>query len=140
MHWRRVDPVQAVDALLLIGDEASARLDAALLAKPAFARSLPFAVGVDWAALFGRPLQGEDQPVLPRIAGAIPLYRAQPGWWFPVGSALDVPDSAQAELLKDFARHAGWAPPVIIVPRFGSRSFSCDVDAYPVHLRDPVSV
>lgn len=136
MHWRRVDPVQAVDALLLTGEDAGERLADSLAGKPAFVRGLPVAVGENWAAIFARPLPGEDQPALPRLPMACPLYRAQPGWWFAVGSELAAPPAVQAELLQHFAGEAGLAPPLIIVPRFGDAQTSRDVDLYQIYWHE----
>lgn len=140
MHWRRVDRVQAVGALLLTGAEAPERLAESLAGKPAFLRDLPQAIGEDWAALFARPLPGEEQPMLPRLPGALALYEARPGWWFPVGSELAVPQGVQDELLQAFAQNTGLAPPLIVVPSFGDAETSRDVDVFEVHLRVPAKV
>lgn len=140
MHWRRVDRVQAVGALLLTGTEAPRRLAEGLAGKPAFMRDLPTAIGENWAALFARPLPGEEQPALPRLPGARALYQARPGWWFPVGSELAVPQGVQDELLRAFAVRSGLAPPLIVVPRFGDAETSRDVDVYQVHLRKMAEV
>lgn len=140
MRWRRVDPVHAVDALLLIGTEAPRRLAEGLAGKPAFMRGLPTAIGENWAALFARPLPDEELPALPRLPGARALYQALPGWWFPVGSELSVPQGLQAELLRAFASVSSLAPPLIVVPRFGDAETSRDVDVYQVHLRETAEV
>lgn len=136
MHWRRVDRVQAVGALLLTGTDAPARLTEALAGKPAFLRDLPRAMGEGWAALFARALPGEEQPALLRLPGALALYEARPGWWFAVGSELAVPPGVQDELLRAFGQSVGLAPPLIVVPRFDDAELSRDVDVYPVQLRD----
>ncbi len=139
MRWRQVDPVQPVDALLIVGEDAPRRLIDSLANKPAFLRNLPMAIGEDWAALFARPLPEEDQPALPRLLGSCPLYQALPGWWFPVGSALSTPSVVQPDLLHAMAREARISPPIIVVPEFGPSELSRDVDLYPVYLRETVA-
>ena len=134
MHWRQDDPVQGVDALLLTGVGAAERLRAALDRRAEFVRNLPVASGAGWAAIFARAMPGENDTMLPRLDGARPLYSAGEGWWFPVGTELAVPPHAQATLLRHFAKISGFSPPVIVVPRFGNRPTSGDVDVYPVFL------
>ncbi|MDQ0465007.1 hypothetical protein QO010_002791 [Caulobacter ginsengisoli] len=116
MRWVRTDPVQTVGAVLVRGPGAVEGLNRAMAGKPAALRSLPFARGEDWAALFARP-DGENEPVLPRLAGAVPLYEALPGWWLPVGWALAAPDHVQPVLWQAIGEHYGLAPPAIVVPR-----------------------
>ena len=137
MHWRQVDPVHVVGALLLTGAGALERLFAALAGKSAFIRGLPVASGADWAAIFAHTLPGEgDEAMLPRLKGALPLYQAGGEWWFPVGAELAVPAYARHALLQHFAEISGFCPPAIIVPRFDAGPLSRDVDVYPILLSE----
>lgn len=135
MDWHKVDPVQEVTALLLTVPEAAQQLDALLAGKPQFLRQLPRANGEGWAAVFARPIAGENAPMLPNIPRALALYEVQAGWWFPTGTRLDVPDTARGELLQAFASDAGFVPPAIVVPRFDGETRSRMVDVYPVEPR-----
>ena len=132
MRWINIDPIQAVDALLLTGDGAADRLDAALSQKPSFARTLPKAQGEGWAAVFARTLPGEREAMIPSIGGALPLYEAERGWYFPVGLQLDAPADMVPELLQYLAEEADLRPPAILTPRDDGR-----IDAYPVRLFHP---
>ncbi|WP_299192130.1 hypothetical protein [uncultured Erythrobacter sp.] len=111
-------------------------METALEGKSPLIRSLPAARGDGWAAIFAGTLPGTSDPIVPRIAGALSLYQAQPGWYFPVGSELAVPDDMKAQLLGRLAQETGFRSPAIIVPRFAAEeAVSSEVDIYPVHLR-----
>ena len=141
MRWEIVDPIQPIDAMLVRGSEAAAKLAAAMEGKAAFQRGLPIALGEGWAALFARPLPGESEAMAPRIDDAICLFEAQKGWFFPVGCALAVPDDLANDLLQRVASEAGVPPPAIIVPRFGEgQKVSSAVDIYPVRLQSQETV
>lgn len=140
MHWHRVDPVQAVDALLLEGADAPVRLAALLASKPPAVRDLPVAFGEDWAAIFAQPVLDESERILPRITGAQALYRAAEGWWFPVGCELAIPRHAQAELLAHFAQVRDLAPPLIAIPRFGPDGLAVSADILPIRRLAPLAV
>lgn len=138
MRWRRTDAVQEVDALLLTGADAAERLHATLGRRPALYGALTFVAGADWAALFAAPMVEEREAVLPRVAGTTALYRAAPGWWFPVGTALAVPDHAREDLLAALAAREGiGSARVIAIPSFAGET-SAEVDLY--HARDAVPV
>lgn len=128
MRWRRADPVQTVGALLLRGPGAARRLDEGMAGKPAALRALPVARGQDWAALFARPA-GEGEAILPRLAGALPLHEASPGWWLPVGWLLAAPAHVQPDLWRAMALHYGVAPPAVVVPRAEDES-AASADLY----------
>ncbi|WP_206244073.1 hypothetical protein [Novosphingobium terrae] len=132
MRWLRVAPLQTVDGLLLTGGDARDRLAQALAGKPRAIRMLPFASGAGWAALFARPLEPDGEPVLPRIADAMPLYRATDGWWFPVGWALNVPAHALGEVLAHLAAAHDLALPAIAVPRAPDDAECGACDLYPI--------
>jgi hypothetical protein len=117
MRWCRTDPVQEVDALIMTGDGARELLISAMARKSAPFQALAVVHGTRWAALFAASPEAGTDPVLPRLAGATPLYRAHPDWWFPVGMRLDVPDHVHDALLVAFAEHHGFAPPAIVLPR-----------------------
>ncbi len=135
MQWRKVEPVHAVNALLLTGDDASASMKLELSEKPAFLRGLPTAHGDGWAAVFAGSLPQEREAMVPRIKDARPLYEAESGWFLPVGCEFAVPDDLKTELLERLARQTGFRPPVIIVPRFDAQdTISSTLDAYPVRL------
>lgn len=130
MHWRRADPVQEVDALILTGADAPRRLAEALAGKPAAFQALKMVRGAEWAAIFAGELDGV--PVLPRVAGAIALYRVAPGWWLPVGVAVEAPAHAQGALFAALGDWFGVVAPAILVPRFADGDVTDAADAYPV--------
>ncbi len=110
MRWIRTDPVQTVGAVLVRGPGAVEGLNRAMNGKPAALRALPFARGEDWAVLFAQ------DGALPRLAEAMPLYEASPGWWLPVGWALAAPDHMQPALWQAIGEHYGLTPPAIVAP------------------------
>jgi hypothetical protein len=136
MRWRRADKVQEIGALIVTGSSAAERLAAAMAGKSAYFQALVVAHGAGWAAVFAAPLEGETERVLPRIAAATPLYEAAKGWWFPVGTALDVPEHLLTALLAAFADHRRIVLPAIVVPRF-SGEVASEADVYLV--RDSVA-
>jgi hypothetical protein len=93
----------------------------------------PLFGGPGWAALFARPLEPDGEPVLPRIADAMPLYRAIEGWWFPVGWALNVPDHALGAVMAHLAAAHDLTLPAIVVPRSSGDEESGACDLYPIH-------
>lgn len=115
MRWTRADPVQTVGGLLLRGPGAAQRLSQDMAGKPAALRALPFTHGEGWAAIFARP-DGREEPVLPRLAGALPLYEAAAGWWLPVGWVMAAPAHVQPDLWRAMARHYGVSPPAVVAP------------------------
>lgn len=131
MRWYRTDPVQEVGALLLTGAQADARLAAALARRAGTLDALRVAHGLDWAVVFGAPLAGEADLLLPWLADAIGLYMAAKDWWFPVGSWLDVPEQHRLAVLQALADVNGIAPPAIVLPRFVGE-VSTEVDLYPI--------
>lgn len=139
MKWRRVEPVQSVDALLINEADAPAHMAMKLASKPEAIRTLPVVLGEHWAAIFARPQPGESEGILPHLTGATALYRVAEGWWFPVGCALDVPEHAFAELLVCFAKERNFKPPVIIVPQFGPDDLARSADVYLVHRPTPLT-
>jgi hypothetical protein len=133
MFWRRTDPVQDVGALFVHGDGAAERLAAALGARLAVLGGLLVAHGEGWATVFAAPFGEERHGVLPRLRGALPLYDAGRGWWFPVGTAIDVPDHVRELLIGALATRYAIDPPAILIPRFTSEiGRSAEADAYVV--------
>lgn len=130
MRWQGVEPVQTVDGLLIRQADALAKLRAVLLARPAAIRQLPVAGGDGWAVVLARPGDEPDAGDLPFIKGARALYRAAPGWWFPVGLALDVPAHALAEVLGDFTRARALPRSLVAAPASFDQSQGFDI--YPV--------
>jgi hypothetical protein len=136
MRWRRADKVQEIGALIVTGSGAAERLAAAMAGKSHLLQALKVEHGAGWAMVLAAPLEGESERMLPRIAGAIPLYEAAKGWWFPVGVALDVPDHLHAALLAAFAAEHRIQLPAVVVPRFvGDTAGGADVFL----VRDPVA-
>ena len=125
MRWRRVDPVQPVAALFVSGEVAVAQAEAALATKSALFQTMKQVRGADWLVWFATRLpsdDGEAEAILPSVPGMQPLYEDAPGWWLPVGMALDVPDTLSAELRTALcvARHV--KPPFLLIPRFVGRA------------------
>lgn len=118
MQWHRSDPVQEVDALFLAGPDSSELLHAALARRPSLYAAASIVQGRNWSALFAAPMSGEREVVLPHLPGTTALYSAAPGWWFPVGAALAVPEHVHADLLAALAEREGIDPPIIAVPCF----------------------
>lgn len=132
MRWRRVDPVQTLDAALLTGADAADRLRAAIARSPLF-RTLRVAHGEDWAAVFAGQIAGvggTTETILPRIPGAIALYEVAPDWWLPVGVAVDVPAHLAPVLWRALANSRRFEPPAIVAPRFEADGTSGEADLY----------
>jgi hypothetical protein len=89
-----------------------------MAAKSPLLRSRPAQRGQNWIAIFAR-LGSDDgeEPMLPRLDDAVALYQEAPGWWLPVGLAMDVPDHARGEMRRAIGEHFGFAPPAIVAPR-----------------------
>jgi len=119
MRWCRTDPVQEVDALIVIGPDAPERVTTTLSRKSGLFASLTIEQGEGWVAIFAAALDGGTETLLPRLPDATALYAMVPGWWLPVGIRLAVPDHAQAELIAAMCDRFGMTSPAIIVPRFG---------------------
>jgi hypothetical protein len=131
MRWYRTDPVQEVGALLVTGAQADVRLAAALARRVTTLGALRVAHGLDWSVVFGAPLAGEADLVLPWLPDAIGLYTAATDWWFPVGSRLDVPERHRLAALQALADANGIAPPAIVLPRLVGE-VATEVDLYPI--------
>lgn len=132
MRWRRVDPVQTIDAAILLGADAAGRLRAAI-GRSALFRTLRVAHGEDWAAVFAGEVTGAGgrrELILPRIAGAVPLYEAAPDWWLPAGVAVDVPAHVEGTLWRAMAASRHIQPPAIVLPRFEADGTSGEADLY----------
>ena len=134
MHWRRVDPLQPVSALLAIGGDAVAEAKARLAVKSALFQSMRRVEGDGWMVLFaaqvGDDTAGETVAVLPSIPAMIPLYEDAPGWWLPVGTALAAPEPLRAELREALSQARGFRPPVVVVPRFDDAPAAHCADVY----------
>jgi hypothetical protein len=142
MRWRRTDPVQTVGALILVGPGAVERLAEALAGKAAAFSSLAVARGEAWAAVFAGPPPEDPggEPILPRITGAEPLYEAEPGWWLPVGLALNAPDHLGPVLWRALGEHYGLAPPAIVAPRLEPGAEDADsADLYLIRHTGPLT-
>ena len=132
MRWRRGDPVQTIDAALILGADAADRLRAAI-ARSALFRTLRVAHGEDWAAVFAGEVAGPGgsrEPILPRIAGALALHEAAPDWWLPAGVVVEAPAHVQATLWRAMAASRHIQPPAIVVPRFDADGVSGEADLY----------
>ncbi|PSJ38508.1 hypothetical protein [Allosphingosinicella deserti] len=116
--------------MLATGSDARARVAACFAEKSALFHALPVGHGEDWVAIFAAPLEGERDPVLPRLAGSIPLYRVVSGWWFPVGTRLDVPDHARAAILAELLDRHDFGLPAIVIPRMGLDGRGREADIY----------
>lgn len=138
MQWRRVDPVQTVGALIATRDEAVDALAAAMSHKSGLFQSLMVEHGDGWAAIFGARIPGEQDMLIPHLAGATSLYEAAPGTWLPVGVSIAAPDHAQDALMRAMFDHYRTAPPAIVVPRFGPADDQArEADLY--LIRNPVA-
>ena len=138
MQWRRVDPVQTVGALIATRDEAVDALAAAMSRKSGLFQSLMIEHGDGWAAIFGARIPGEQDLLIPHLAGATSLYELAPGMWFPVGVAMAAPDHTLDALMRAIFDHYRATPPAIIVPRFGPTGDQTDeADLY--LIRNPVA-
>ena len=124
MRWRATDSVEPVGALLLRGDDGGTGLAATLLARSRLWGDLPLAHGDGWAVLRA---VGGPEPLLPRVPGAVPLYQAVPGWWWPVGWRLDVPATWLPAACAATGVQVPVAPPVVLVPRGPDAA-----DAFPI--------
>lgn len=132
MRWRRVDPVQTIDAALILGANAADRLRAAI-ARSLLFRALRVAHGEDWAAVFAGEVAGPGgtrEAILPRIPGAVPLYQAAPDWWLPAGVVVDAPAHVEATLWRAMAASRHIQPPAIVAPRFDADGTSGEADLY----------
>jgi hypothetical protein len=121
MRWRRVDPVQPVAALFVSGETEVAQAEAALGTKSALFQTMKQVRGSDWLVWFATRLPSDDgvaEAILPSVPGMQPLYEDAPGWWLPVGMALDVPDTLSAELRAALCIARNVRPPFLLVPRF----------------------
>ncbi len=141
MTWRRTDPVQEVGALLAVGPGAAARVATEMAGRPAVLRALEVARGDDWIVVFAGALSdptAAGETVLPRLAGAIPLYEESPGWWLPVGVEMTAPTHVHAALRKAMARDNDFDAPVVVVPRLDGADAEA-ADVYPVGRRTPLA-
>jgi hypothetical protein len=132
MAWRRTDPVQEIGALILVAEDAARRLAETLRQKPALLAGLKAEHGLGWAALFAAPVGTEGEVVLPRIAGAIPLHERADGWWFPVGTRLDVPAHVEQPMIAAMAAAHGVRTPAVAIPRFEGGNRASAADIYPI--------
>lgn len=131
MIWRRVEPVQPVDALFIKAPDALERLARALADRPALGHPL-VAAGETWAAVFAQS-EGPaavSGPVLPRLPDAVALWRLAGRWWAPIGWNLAAPEPVREDWLAAWAAGAGLVPPAIAIPA-GCRA-DAPVDIYPV--------
>lgn len=118
MQWRRVNPVQTVGALIATRDEAVDALAATMSRKSGLFQSLMVEHGDGWAAIFGARIPGEQDILIPHLAGVTSLYELAPGMWFPVGVVMAAPDHARDALMRAIFDHYRVTPPAIVVPRF----------------------
>ncbi|HEX8669744.1 MAG TPA: hypothetical protein VF727_15370 [Allosphingosinicella sp.] len=121
MHWRRLDPVQPVGALIAVGHDAPARIEAAMAGKSRLLHACPSARGEEWIVLFAVPApsqSAEAEALLPRLEGATPLYPLFAGLWLPVGTAPAVPDHVTEPLMDALLSRHAVSRPAVLVPRF----------------------
>jgi hypothetical protein len=136
MRWRRAEPVQAVGAMIAIDKVAMGRLTEALCGKSPLFHMLPVEHGKDWAVVFAASTGGAPEPILPRLAGAVPLHEAAKGWWLPIGVELEAPTHVHAALWSALEDRSGVRPPAVVVPRLKDGDASTpDADVF--LIRDP---
>jgi hypothetical protein len=110
-----------VAALFVSGAAEVAQAKAALAAKSALFQTMKQVRGPDWLVWFATRVpsdDGEAEAILPSVPGMQPLYEEAPGWWLPVGIALDVPDTLFAELRAALCIARNVRPPFLLIPRF----------------------
>jgi len=104
--------------------------------KSIFFAELPVAQGLDWLVVFGAGSK-DDALLLPHIPGATPIYQALPDCWFPVGTALDMPETVQVSYVSaSLEQHNLTRLEVVIIPEFGDENTAHNIDVYAI--RDQV--
>ena len=117
MIWARTDPVQWPVALLWRGEAIDDRL-VELARKPALFDNVRLYRGTDWLAVFGEGTNAEDV-LLPRIDGAIGLYKFDNYCWQAVGTELAVPEAARVDVISKMrSEYDLIGKPYILVPVF----------------------
>lgn len=141
MQWRCTPPLQEVSGLLLTeASNCAAAYDDMLRRKTHFAK-LQVSIGAGWLAVtLPMPLSehvSRDQ-VLPRLAGATPLYHRLPGIWLPVGCEADVPAHVEPALVAAMLKHAGITSGAVVFPRLSTGQSTRAADIYTLEFAKAV--
>ena len=143
MHWRRVDPVQQVGALLLTGADACDAALVDLARRKGHFSHLDVVTGSGWLALVPSAAITVGTPprdlVLPFWTGATSLYYRLQDVWLAVGWECGVPPHVEPTLLRSMLARDSIASAVIVVPSAGTAQTTRCADLYVLEGRRSVA-